>query len=90
MLTRDDVIAAYRLVLGRPPEDDETIRMQMDTNADFSRLRHSLFTSPEFLDNALNDGALNAALTPVNIAMNAIRPKQNGRRRFGLRTNQSH
>ena len=85
MLTEQDVTTAYLLILGRPPESEDTIKMQIKTNKDFVRLRHSLMTSGEFLKNVQSDGVLQGALLPANDVLNSVRKRQSVARRFSLR-----
>lgn len=47
-LTNDDVISAYRLILGRTPESQETIKIQIRENKNLEQLRHRLLNSNEF------------------------------------------
>lgn len=46
-VSRDDVIAAYEMILGRPPESEEVIGLHAGTHSDRLALGASLLTSPE-------------------------------------------
>lgn len=46
-VSRDDVIAAYEMILGRPPESEEVIALHAGTHSDRMALGAALLTSPE-------------------------------------------
>ncbi|SHO67198.1 Methyltransferase domain-containing protein [Pseudoxanthobacter soli DSM 19599] len=46
-VTRDDVVKAYELILGRPPESEEAVRSHLGAR-DLSDLRRQFFHSEEF------------------------------------------
>lgn len=46
-VSRDDVIAAYEMILGRPPESEEVIDLHAGTHSDRMALGAALLTSPE-------------------------------------------
>jgi hypothetical protein len=48
MVTRDEVIWAYRLILGREPESEAMIEAQRQYNPDLATLRRGLLQSQEF------------------------------------------
>lgn len=48
MLTRDEVIWAYRLILGREPESEAMVEAQRQYNPDLATLRRGLLESQEF------------------------------------------
>jgi SAM-dependent methyltransferase len=47
MVSRDDVVAAYRLILGRAPENDKAVASHMRAR-DLESLRRTFLDSPEF------------------------------------------
>jgi SAM-dependent methyltransferase len=50
MVTRDDVITAYRLILGREPESEEVVTSHVNNTATIAELRDRFFSSPEFVE----------------------------------------
>lgn len=48
MVTRDEVVAAYRLILGREPESEIAVDYHARTAADLGQLRRTLLDSDEF------------------------------------------
>jgi len=48
MVTREQVVAAYRLILGRDPESEQMIRNQMAAHEDLAAMRTAMLHSPEF------------------------------------------
>jgi len=48
MITREDVVAAYRWILGRDPESEQTIRNHMAAHEDLAAMRTAILNSPEF------------------------------------------
>ncbi|MCE5307086.1 MAG: hypothetical protein LLG20_05550, partial [Acidobacteriales bacterium] len=53
MVTREQVVHAYRLILGREPESEEVIQNHMDTHEDVDSLRTVMLQSDEFRQAAL-------------------------------------
>jgi len=53
MVTREQVVEAYRLILGREPESEQTISNQMSAHENVESLRVSMLHSPEFRRAAL-------------------------------------
>jgi len=53
MVTREQVVAAYRLILGREPENEEVIQRQMAEHEDAASLGWTMLHSPEFRRMAL-------------------------------------
>ena len=47
-LTDEDVVAAYRWVLGRDPESAEKVAAHLSRNGSVSELRHNFLRAPEF------------------------------------------
>lgn len=54
MVTRDDVVSAYRLILGREPENEDVVTSHVNNIPDIASLRAEFMNSAEFADiNAL-------------------------------------
>ncbi len=47
-VTRDEVVNAYRFILGRYPESVEVVRVSYETMNDFDSLRKKMLISKEF------------------------------------------
>ena len=47
--TRDHVVWAYRLILGREPESEEAVDRHLELAESVEQLRHAFFASPEFI-----------------------------------------
>jgi len=50
MVTREDVIAAYRLILGREPESEDIVTAHVNGTVNLAQLRERFFSSPEFME----------------------------------------
>jgi hypothetical protein len=48
MVSRDDVILAYKLILGRSPENDVILHGAMGSVNNIGDLAHTMLNSPEF------------------------------------------
>ena len=48
MVTKDDVRAAYRLILGREPENEEVLAFHAEQFSSLEEMRAAFFSSPEF------------------------------------------
>ena len=48
MVSREDVIAAYRLFLEREPESEQAVRAHMESFQNLEQLRQAFFKAPEF------------------------------------------
>jgi hypothetical protein len=59
MITRDEVIWAYRLILGREPESESIIEAHCRANPDLATLRRGMLRSQEFVASTANWLAIN-------------------------------
>jgi protein-L-isoaspartate O-methyltransferase len=50
LITREEVELAYRLILGREPENDDVVENYMHTLNSLVELRHEFIKSPEFVE----------------------------------------
>lgn len=53
-LTRNDVISVFRMLFGRDPENEDTIKHQLSVHSNRSSLFKALFNSPEFHENNMD------------------------------------
>src|SRR5438309_1511692 len=70
MVTSEEVVAAYRLILGREPESEEIVRFQAARYSSLRELRHAFIYSHEFLTSRHIDGPLYVACVPARYSQN--------------------
>ena len=81
MLTPSDVTAAYKVILGRSPENAAVIAHQVWAVPTLAELRNTLMSSEEFLQKIKHDDDLRDALMPIARALDVIGEAQ---KRFAL------
>lgn len=72
-VSKDEVIWCYRLILGREPESDDVVRMQMKSQ-NLSSLREAFLRCPEFARTGMGSAANRpqASFMPLDLPRNEI------------------
>ena len=72
-VSKDEVTWAYRMILGREPESDDVVRMQM-TSQNLSSLREGFLRSPEFARTMIGSSTIcpQAPIMPLDLPRNEI------------------
>lgn len=70
MVSKDDVKAAYQLILGREPESEEVVAFLATQYSSVPELRHAMIYSYEFLSSRSIDGPLYVAKVPERYTTN--------------------
>jgi O-methyltransferase len=70
VVSKEDVRAAYRLIHGREPENEEVVASHVATYSSLSELRHAFIYSREFLSSRSIDGPLYVAKVPERYGKN--------------------
>ena len=70
MVSKEDVRAAYQLIHGREPENEEVVASHAATYSSLNELRHAFIYSHEFLSSRSIDGPLYVAKVPERYGTN--------------------
>ena len=75
-LTEQDVRAAYRMILGREPENEAIIREQMESHASMQELRAAFLGSNEFRENVRGMGPAQSTGFEPPLAIERVEDRQ--------------
>lgn len=78
MLTRDDVIIAFQMILGREPENEDVIEHHIREHDSLASLRRALFHSQESVRARFLIDDFYLATTPARYGVNANRYRERG------------